>query len=282
MKVAIIGAGYAGLNAYYSLKGRSVEIISEGENFTFYTNSYLQDKIARVDFVRVSKVTEVDLKDGSFKAKQEEKPDVLIVAVGCNHTEQLKVIRDYISKGGCISSETKYDEYMAIQSALYLSKRSRAAKYHGEFMKWLGRGVDQKLSNFLERNGVDTCESPSHVIPQCNPNLFDEFIPVNSYLMHGRTFVIGDIADYGPKLGELSMRMGIHVGREISHGLSRFIPIYIHMFQGKKRGLRIVSDVPWGGRKVIVRESVLYNFMKSFINVYYPLRKGRMGFLVKI
>lgn len=284
--VIIVGSGYAGLNAYHEIKGSGdVKLFSLSPKFTYYTGIYrylVKGKPYEkgIDMTTQAKVKEIDLKDGSVVLDRGTlKPESLIVAVGCNREKQEKSVLEGW-KGRCFATEDPYDEYIAIQLALL-----KGAKHHTSFLKWLGPQVSSGIRDFLEDTGITTCESPDVVIPRCDPNpLIGDFLKVDSRLRKGKSYVVGDAADLGPKLGELSMRMGAYAGRDIL-GKSKgpFSPVFIHMFFNQRgKGVRVITDYPWGGSRSVVKRSFVYNFMKDFLPWYYLKRNGKMGFLSRL
>jgi|ECHnycMinimDraft_1075156.scaffolds.fasta_scaffold00074_11 hypothetical protein len=286
-KVLVLGAGYAGLNTYYELRRRGYQVLlfDQDDQFKFYSALFKlvegkrMDWKSRISGVRKARVEDVD--ESSITVKTEDgyiQGDYMVIALGCDKSDQVRVILD--EKGGCIGTESEFDEYITLQVSL-LSKGK--FKYHGSPLSWLGRRVSQAVEELATSGGLRTCETPNLILPKCKPPApYHTFLkPGNTLKLSEGVFAAGDVVGEGPKLGELSMRMGIHVANSIAKGESEFKPLFIYiLYSPKGRGIRVKSDVPWGGRREEVSpQSWVYPYMKEFLYRYYLMRRGRMGLL---
>ncbi|MEM0164981.1 MAG: FAD-dependent oxidoreductase [Saccharolobus sp.] len=292
--VIILGGGYAGLNAFYELKNYKKILLSEKNEFTFYT-AYLRNIILNknnkyVTAIKtdlVDKVKEVDAERRIVKTinGRELQADYLILALGCNRGKQLETIRKIIAKNKIsLQAENYFDEYLAIQMAFYLKLLGKDVSYSGPILKWLGENISNLVRSTMEKYGIRIVEKPEDIIPSCEPNeVFGEFLPINYKLEYkNNVFAIGDLIKDYPKLGELAMREGIFVGKLLSgaNNSVSFKPIYINIIDtGKGEAIHIRSDIPWGGNFISAKKSRLRSIMKRFIEKYYIIRKGKMGIL---
>ncbi|AHC51729.1 FAD-dependent pyridine nucleotide-disulfide oxidoreductase [Sulfolobus acidocaldarius SUSAZ] len=291
MKTIIVGSGYAGLNAYYNLNEEPI-IISQHNKFVFYTSltrsllfKPLRDTV-NIPFVTVDKVVEFDLKGKWIKTQNHEyNADNLIIATGCNREEQVQFIKklrglDRIS----IEAENEfYDGYLVIQLAFYLKKLGKQVYYHGSYLSFLGDRVAQVLTNKMSEKHIQYTEKADLVFPACKPLSPFQFFKVNEYLQYQNSFIIGDLIENMPKLGELAMRTGIYVGKFINdRRVGKFSPIFVTIIDTGSEGIHIRSDRPWGGNKEVVKISKLRQYMKRFIERYYIIRRGNMGFLYHV
>jgi len=292
-KVIILGAGYAGLNAFYEISRKyNTILISDTDNFVFYTgflrNLIFNGKHKYITKIRptiVDRVKEIDIERKTVKTSngKEIDGDILILALGCDRKNQLNFIRKVVSKNKVsLGVEDKFDEYLAIQLAFYLRRINKQVAYYGSTLKWLGENVSHNLIKVMEKYGMRIAENAEDIIPSCKPNeVIGEFLPVNDSLEYKpNIFVIGDLIKSFPKLGELAMREGFFLGKNLSKKSSNvFKPIYINIIDtGWGEAIHIRSNLPWGGNLVNVKISKLRAIMKRVIEKYYIIRKGKMGF----
>ena len=287
MKTIIIGSGYSGLNAYYEIK-RDVKIISLSDSFQFYT-AYIRnlfDKKTRyatkLNFVTVDKIKDYDLKGKWVKGEKEEYlADNLIIAAGCDRSEQINFINKLFSKEEIsLGSENELDDYLVIQLSFYFRELGKKVRYYGNYLSYLGSNVENTIKEEMERKGIKNAERAEDVLPFCKPSEPFQFFKVNEKLMFQNSFIIGDLISGFPKLGELAMRTGIYVGK-VMKGVekSSFKPIFINIIDTGDRAIHIKSDKLWNGKIEIVKVSKIRQFMKRFIEKYYIFRKGKMGIL---
>lgn len=286
--ILIAGAGYAGLNAYYNIKTKDKYIIADRNDFIFYT-SYIRNivepkkYIVPLNFVKKEKILDIDLNSLRVKTdKATYEPDVLVIALGCKRKgiESLLSIRKMDNI--CVSTEDKYDSYLALQIAFYAKLLGKNVKYCGNYMEWLGDKVGQVIRQVVEEK-LGTCENPNFLVSACEPPEIG-FLNVNNYLeVKPNVYAIGDIVKDWPKVGELAMRSGKYIGELINAGnynaRKPFKPIFINILDVGNKGIHIRSNIPWGGNFQDVKISVLRRYMKRFIENYYIFRKGNMGFL---
>ncbi|QIW24273.1 hypothetical protein EWF20_09025 [Sulfolobus sp. S-194] len=285
MNSLILGAGYAGINSYHILK---TNIIAEKEEFVFYT-AYLRNLInnrpfsKELTFIKREKVIDIDLKSKWVKTdKCEYNPDYLIVALGCDKTDILIKINEIKRKNELnIASEDPLNDYLAIQLAFYFKNLGKDVKYYGDYLQYLGEKVSSTIRYYMEKYGIKETERPEDVIPSCKPpHPFSSFLRVNEYLQYENSFVIGDLIQGYPKLGELAMRTGIYAANYIlGKNNSPFRPIFITIIDTGKEGIHIRSDKLWNGKMEVVKVSKIRQLMKRFIERYYLIRNGKMGFL---
>lgn len=286
--IFILGSGYAGLNAYYNIKGGAGKVILSRESkFIFYT-AYLRNLIKNtkyevsLNFVQKEEIKDVDISNLEIKTnKGEYKADKIIIALGCERPNLARIMEKIRNdKEICITAEDEYDDYLALQIALYSKIAGKNVKYHGKFLSYLGNKVANVVSEVTQKY-IKTCEEPNLIIEKCVPPEFTGLLSVNSYLeVKKNVYAIGDIIKGWPKLGELAMREGIYVGKRISGKLEGgFEPIYIHIVATGREGIHIRSKVPWGINYQEVKVSKIRSLMKRFIEKYYIWRKGNMGFL---
>ncbi|AWR97082.1 hypothetical protein DFR86_05570 [Acidianus sulfidivorans JP7] len=285
--ILILGAGYAGLNAYYNIKSKEKVIISENDYFTFYT-AFLRNIIEKkkyttqLNFVKKEKIIDIDMSNLRVKTdKNIYEPDKLIIALGCKNRNLNKFLELRKMDNLCISSEDKYDSYLALQTSFYAKMLGKNVKYGGNYMEWLGDKIGNKIRKVVD-DYLGTCDSPNFIIEKCEPPEFLGHIKVNEKLeVKPNVYAAGDIIDGWPKLGELAMRSGMYIGKLLSSNNVKepFKPIFINILDIGNKGLHIRSDIPWGGNLQIIKCSKLRKIMKRFIENYYIIRKGNMGFL---
>ncbi|BDC19040.1 hypothetical protein [Acidianus sp. HS-5] len=286
--IFILGSGYAGLNAYYNMKNKgNVKIISQEGKFIFYT-SYIKNLIketryyTELNFISKETVKDVDISNLEIKTDRTTyKADKLIIALGCRRPHLDDIMNKLRREDGfCISAEDEYDDYLVLQIALYLNVAGKNVKYHGNFLSYLGDKVANTVSEVTQKY-IKTCEEPNLIIEKCIPPNFTDFLNVNENLeVRENVYAIGDIIKGWPKLGELAMREGIYVGKKLSGKIEgSFRPVYIHIIDTGKEGIHIRSKIPWGINYQEVKVSKIRSLMKRFIERYYILRKGNMGFL---
>ncbi|AOL16214.1 pyridine nucleotide-disulfide oxidoreductase [Sulfolobus sp. A20] len=296
-RVIIVGSGYAGLNAFYETKGNMDKLlISDSDHFIYYTlflkNMLFNKNInykTRVKINLLDRVKEIDTERIAVKTNNNEEyqGDYLVLALGCNRSEQISFIQKITHEQRIILGvEDPFDEYLAIQLAFYLKKLDKEIYYSGSYLSWLGDNVSSNLENLMEKYGIKSKEKAEHILPTCKPNqVLGEFLQVKSNLEYkSRVFAIGDMIKGYPKLGELAMRQGIYVGKYLSGKIrNSFNPIFINIIDtGMGEAIHIRSNKPWNGSLVSVKLSRLRAFMKGFLEKYYILRKGKMGFLYYI
>jgi hypothetical protein len=170
MQVLILGAGYAGLNAYYELQNNtrrdkriSVKIISSADKFAL--NTFMLRHIITSTgrytfdlprFVKKAEVRELDMTSRVVVTNEgKEEPDAIIVALGCRR----EGLQDMVSKSMELSRvkvgvEDPYDEYIALQLAFYLKAAGKDVEYSAGYMRWLGADVERIILSFCEEAGI--------------------------------------------------------------------------------------------------------------------------------
>ncbi len=287
MNNLVLGAGYSGLNAYYNIRGRKT-LISESKTFTFYT-AMLRNVASptrytvQLSFVKEEEVKEIDVNSKIVVTdKDKYEVDNLVISLGCKR-DGLGDLLERVRKedGLVIAAEEKFDEYLALQIAFYAKSLGKNVKYSGSPLSWLGKNVEEKVEYLLEKYKISVYEKGNLVVPPCRPPEVFDFAKVNENLeVREGVYVTGDLIYGWPKLGELAMRTGRFVGRRISGHKEKFEPVFIFILDtGMGEGLHIRSKVPWGNSWNIAKLSKIRPLMKRFIERYYILRKGNMGFL---
>jgi NADH dehydrogenase FAD-containing subunit len=288
MKNIILGGGYAGLNTYYNLKCNKL-LISNTDKFIFYT-AFLRNIIHKtnyttnIEFVKQEQIKDIDIQNKIVRTdKNEYYADNLIIALGCKRQNLNKII-DFIIKNNniIIGVEDQYDEYIALQIAFYAKRVGKNVKYVGSPLSWLGKNVEEKVSSLLSKYKIEIYEKPNLILQKCEPPESLDFLKVNSNLeVKNGVYAVGDIIHGWPKLGELAMRSGRFLGKKISKkDSSPFQPIFIFILDtGYGEALHVRSKVPWGSTWNIAKISRIRSLMKRFIERYYIIRKGNMGFL---
>ncbi|MEM0117386.1 MAG: FAD-dependent oxidoreductase [Conexivisphaerales archaeon] len=297
MDTLILGAGYAGVNAYYELRKRGLRpnIISANDSFDI-KNAWLRKTVTGKDirysftlprFVRLENVQEIDLASRTVRTdKARYEPDNIIIALGASRKDlehmimqMLKV--DEVSLGAAY----KYDEYLALQIAFYLKALGKKVSYSGSYLSWLGDRVEKSVRKLVSQAGIESARSADYLLPlPTPPHPLSSFLRVNSYLeVKQGVYAAGDAADMGPKLGELAMRMGVYTAKRIAGYDQPFRPMFINIIDtGRGKGIHVRSDYPWQGSFQSVKVSKLRSMMKRFLENYYIHRKGKMGFLVHL
>jgi|BEDMetMinimDraft_2_1075160.scaffolds.fasta_scaffold06041_2 hypothetical protein len=288
-KVLILGAGYAGLNAFYSIpKGT---LIADSPYFTFYT-AYLRNLLKPTPYQAplpkgtiMGEIKDFDMKGRWVKLDgMKLEGDSMILALGCRRPKITQVLQELRnSSHPSLRAQYIYDEYIALQAVLYLRSRGLSAKYCGSPLSWLGKRVEEAVSNSLQEIGVKVSESCEKELPAPEPHeLVGSFMRPKADLSVDRdTYVAGDLIE-GPKLGELAMRTGAIAGANaLGKGLA-LRPIFINILDFGKFGVHVRSNVPWGGSYQSVKKSPLRTLMKRFIERYYIWRIGKMGLLAKL
>ncbi len=295
MNVIILGAGYAGLNAYYELKRRGInaEILS-ADNVFQIKNAWLRSKILKrkdrscftlPGFVRRCKIKDIDISsktvftdDGRFDA------DKLIIAMGAQRRNLDSFVESLLrAEHISLAAAFKYDEYIAIQIAFYLNAVGKRVHYHGGYLDWLGERVERRVRMLAESEGIKQADKAEQVLPPSEPPYpLGSFLKVDEFLsVADGVYAAGDVVDIGPKVGELAMRMGVHAAGMIAGNTKPFKPIFINIIDtGRGEGIHIRSDLPWKGNIQSVKTSRLRYIMKRFLERYYVYRKGKMGFLI--
>ena len=286
MSTLIVGSGYAGLNAYHLLKST---LISDKSEFIFYTattrNLIFGDNLRyskRLPFVKEEKVLDFDLKSKWIKTdKAEYNPENLIIAAGCDKSEIINTVMRIREKNKIsISSEDPLTDYLAIQLAFYFKKIGKEVKYHGSFLSYLGKSISDSLMKYMDTYGIKYTEKPEDIIPSCKPSYPFEFYKVDQSLKYQNSFILGDLIEGFPKLGELAMRTGIYAANYIKNKKTDpFKPIFITIIDTGKEGIHIRSNKLWGGNIESVKISIIRRIMKRFIERYYLIRNGKMGIL---
>ncbi|ARM75725.1 hypothetical protein [Acidianus manzaensis] len=285
--ILILGSGYAGLNAYYNIRSKDKIIISNAGEFVFYTallRNIIKEKkySVNLNFVRKEEVVDVDISNLRVRTnKNIYEPDKLIIALGCKNRNIEKFLEIKKLNNLCISSEDKYDSYLALQISFYAKMIGKDVKYNGNYMEWLGEKVSNKIREVVNRE-LGTCEKPNFIVEKCEAPDFLGFLEVNDKLeVKPNVYAAGDIIKNWPKLGELAMRSGRYIGRLLSNKNKEesFNPIFINILDTGDKGIHIRSNVPWGGNFENIKCSKTRRLMKRFIENYYILRKGNMGFL---
>jgi NADH dehydrogenase FAD-containing subunit len=295
LNVIIVGAGYAGLNAYYELKRRGInaEILSSSDEFEI-KNAWLRSKILRKKvttsfilpkFVNRCKVKDIDISsrtvytdDGRLDA------DKLIIAMGAQRKNLDGFVESLLTAERInLAPASKYDEYIAIQIALYLNAIGKSVSYSGGYLDWLGERIGRRVRMLIESEGIKQAEKAEQVLPPPEPPYpLASYLKVDEFLsVADGVYAAGDVADIGPKLGELAMRMGIYAASRMTGNTKPFRPVFINIIDtGRGKGMHIRSDLPWKGNIQSVKISRLRYIMKRFLERYYVYRKGKMGFLV--
>lgn len=296
MKVLILGAGYAGINAYYELKKRGFEvnILSDTDRFVI-SSSWLRNNIFqrrsnysfKLDFVKKAIIKEVDISSRTVYTNAGKcEAEKIVIALGAKRSGFDDFIKSLLKKDRVsLGAIYKYDEYIALQIAFYLASLHKKVSYSGSYLSWLGEKVERIIRIAAEMRGIKDSGNPEDLIPPpIPPEPFDSFIRADSNLsVSGSVYAAGDIVDLGPKLGELAMRMGIYVAKRIAGEESGpFSPIFINIIELGDKAVHIRSKYPWGSDYQSVKMSKLRLVAKRIIERYYMLRKGRMGFLVNL
>lgn len=289
--ILILGSGYAGLNAYYNIKSKDKYIISDRDEFIFYT-SYIRNIVedrkykVRLNFVKKERIIDIDLDSMRVKTnKGVYEPDILVIALGSKREGIDNLLNLRKMDNICISIEDTYDSYLALQMAFYAKNLGKTIRYNGNYMEWLGEKIGNIVRQIVEEK-LGTCEYPNFVVPKSEPPDIG-FLDVNQYLeVKPNVYAAGDIINGWPKLGELAMRSGKYVGELITNSNNTnksarkaFKPIFINILDIGSKGIHIRSNVPWGGDFQEVKMSTIRHYMKRFIENYYIIRKGNMGFL---
>ncbi|BBD72291.1 hypothetical protein HS1genome_0680 [Sulfodiicoccus acidiphilus] len=287
MNVLVLGAGYAGVNAYYALRGKAT-LITDSSTFKFYT-AYLRNLLRVTPYISklpkgavIERINDLDLKGKwIIVGGRKVQADKMVIALGCRRPRLDQLLRELRSSNRpSLGVEYNYDEYIAIQALLYLRQRGLEVKYCGSPLSWLGEEVSKVVDDSLSEVGVRVGESCEFQLTAPEPHeLIGRFLsPGPSLEVEPGVYVAGDLLE-GPKLGELAMRMGTVAGLNASGRAKVLKPIFINILDFGKFGLHIRSDVPWGGTYVSVKKSPIRRLMKRFIEKYYLWRKGRMGIL---
>jgi hypothetical protein len=287
----IVGAGYAGLNAYYSLD--SAIILSRTSVFKYWTAELRRviDPSVRgevkIPFVRVEEVNDLDIGSrmvrtnlGTYVAEN------LILAPGCIRPNLTQLIQESLKrKEVSLGVEDEKDEYLILQLGFYLKRLGKDVKIAGNFLRFLGTEVENKVLELTTRYGLKSTESPELVLDECKVQEPFQAYTVNQYLeIKGGVYAAGDVVKGWPKLGELAMRSGVYIGERVK-GRNRgsFKPIFIFILDtGHGIGLHVRSTKPWGEDNVSLRVSRLRPLMKRFLERYYIWRRGKMGFLINL
>jgi len=288
VKNIILGGGYAGLNVYYNLNRNKI-LLSNTNKFIFYTallRNIIEktNYISKVRFIKEEQIKDIDLKDRIIKTdKDEYYADNLIVTLGCKRLNLDKIINSLIKTDNIIlGAEDQYDEYITLQMAFYAKRIGKDVKYSGSPLSWLGKNVEEKVNILLDKYNIKIYEKPNLILQKCEPPEFLDFLKVNENLeVKKGVYAAGDIIFGWPKLGELAMRSGRFLGKKLSkNNDSSFDPIFIFILDtGYGEALHIRSKVPWGNTWNIAKISRIRALMKKFIEKYYIIRKGNMGFL---
>lgn len=289
VEVLILGSGYSGVNVYYNIRKKGKLIISDSNEFKFYTSLWRNnlDTIDKIylDFVKTDSIKDIDIKARCIKSAKlgEICAENIIIALGCDKSKLIATMRDILKYNNVsITVEDPLIEYLGLQFAFYLKRLGKDVKYYGNYLSMLGDKVSQSVQALMEKYNIRSAERADIVIPSCEPPQSLGFLKVNERLELAKgVYAIGDIIYGWPKLGELAMREGVFLGKGINKGVTKkFNPIFIYILDtGFGNAIHIRSDVFWGGTFQSVKRSRIRSFMKRFIEHYYVFRKGNMGFL---
>jgi NADH dehydrogenase FAD-containing subunit len=291
MRVIIVGCGYAGINAFHELKSLNIEliVISKDEVTPFWTSFFPSMKINAV--INSRKI--VERNGGKFLKAEVDKIDVENRKVFLKGKE---MNYDYliIAKGGkWILNEVRefrpsnYD-YISVQASFALIKRGVKVKYCGEPMINFGKKTREIIKEELSKSGVSfNCEGGNYFADWKGEEFeVDEKLRYKGY---DDVYVAGDATNYKVKVGELAMRTGKAVGKNVAgaitgEGTFPFKPIFVNIIDEftSFRAIRIKSDVPFGGNVEEVSIGIFPKIAKSFIRFYYPMFGFKMGALERI
>ncbi|KJE48925.1 MULTISPECIES: FAD/NAD(P)-binding oxidoreductase [Acidiplasma] len=281
--IMILGSGYSGLNAYYRLRRKfNVKIITRD----YYLNYYLFNNPVRIklkDDIINEQVKDVNIeKREIITDKNVYNADKIIIATGCDRNNQITFLEKMkLENNMAIGSQNEFDEYIVINFILAMKKYNKNFKFSGNALSFLGKKIRDGVISLLNHYNITITESPDYILPECKPALFNDFLNTDNKLrIADDVFAIGDAINFGPKIGELAMRMGIFVGDYINGAKNSFDPVYITVLGSPQGpGMRVVSSIPWGGSIEKFRFLRKPAIMKGFLYNYYRIRRGNMGFL---
>ena len=247
----------------------------------------LLGKAARIsNFVEYGKVEDIDLSHAAVKTGEKEyEPDILVISAGCNRERQLEFVKTVLTRDRvALEVSSEEDEINALQVAAYLASKGKEVSYSGPLLKFLGNRISSALAEALSINGIRLSEKGEFQFPECEPSYPFEFYKTNDRLsINDRVYVTGDLVKGLPKVGELAMRTGTYVARAIGGFKEPFRPIFINVIKlPKRKAIYIKSDRPWGGTTEVFTVSTFRYLTKVFIERYYLLSNGKMGFLEKL
>ncbi|AGO60821.1 hypothetical protein [Ferroplasma acidarmanus] len=280
--VLILGGGYGGINAYYGIRDkRHVAIIDSKRDSVYHGKS--RDIRMKVPAPIIENIKKVDIEEPYVQTDRHEYyPEKLVISTGCNRESQIEFMsKSHLYNNMYLGSKNEYDDYILIQYILKLNKAGIRAGYSGNFLSFLGKEVETKVRKFLEISGVPLSPEPDFLLPECSPNIFENYINVDKNLMvNENTYAIGDVLDWSAKCGELSMRQGAFAGRHMSGKVHDFKPVFITILDNLKgTGIRIKSTEPWNSGIASAHIGGEYSLMAGFLMRYYGFRNGNMGIL---
>ncbi len=281
-KNIIIGAGYSGLNAYYTIKDKSNTLLMDS-NGVFVYHSKKSDIKINIPRAVSEKVVRVNMNNYSVETDEHEyRGENIVIAAGCSREGQIRFMDNVRFYGNhYIASENEFDDYILLQYILKLNKTGIKAGYSGSFMSWLGEDVAIAVKNFLKTAGISISPEPDFIFPRCKPALFKNFLKVDrNFKVKDGIYAVGDIVDSDIKLGELAMREGTFVGSRLNGVMNDFKPVFISIldnFDGS--GIRIKSRYPWDIEESSVHTGYIYSLMPAFLSKYYRIRRGKMGII---
>ena len=281
-KNIIIGAGYSGLNAYYTIKNKKNTLLMDSNGVFIYHSKTSDIKINIPSAVR-EKVVKINMNNYSVETDEHEyHGENIVIATGCSREEQIRFMDNAQFYGNhYIASENEFDDYILLQYILKLNKTGIKAGYSGNFMRQLGENVAITVKNFLKTAGISISPEHDFIFPRCKPALFKNFLKVDrNFKVKDGIYAVGDIVESDIKLGELAMREGTFVGSRINGVMNDFKPVFISIldnFDGS--GIRIKSKYPWGIEESSAHTGYIYSLMSAFLSKYYRTRRGKMGII---
>ena len=229
---------------------------------------------------------DVDFSHLTVKVEEKEySPDVLVISAGCNRERQLEFVKTVIRhERVSLETSSEEDEINALHVAAYLASQGKEVSYSGPLLKFLGERISSALAEALSANGIKLTEKGDFQFPECSPSHPFEFYRTNDRLsLNDRIYVTGDLLKGLPKLGELAMRTGTYVARAISGFNEPFRPVFINVIKlPKRKAIYIKTDKPWGGTTEVFKISTFRYLTKVFLERYYLISNGKMGFLEKL
>ena len=215
---------------------------------------------------------------------KEFNPDILVISAGCDRKSQLEFVKTVMTRERVsLEASSEEDEINALHVAAYLASQGKEVSYSGPLLKFLGGHISSALTEALSANGIRLTEKGDLQFPECSPSYPFEFYKTNDRLsLNDRVYVTGDLVKGLPKLGELAMRTGTYVARAISGYKEPFRPVFINVIKlPKRKAIYIKTDKPWGGTTEVFTISTFRYLTKVFLERYYLISNGKMGFLEK-
>ncbi len=209
-------------------------------------------------------------------------PDTIVIAAGCDRSRQIEFVRKLLHYDRVsIEVTNSDDEVNALHVATFLARLGKTVHYSGPLLKPLGREISEKLAEALELSGIKITERGDFQFPDCEPsNPFQFFKTDEKLRVKSNVYVTGDLIHGLPKVGELAMRTGIYVARSVMGLNEPFRPIFINVLKlPKGKAIYIKTDKPWGGKTEVFKVSRFRYLTKVFLERYYIMTNGRMGFL---